>query len=788
MTLTVDFDSLPRTFYMPTGGTVAIRFIDKSVTTNGVVNSWAWTFGDTGTASTQNPSHTYTAAGTYDVSLTCDDSGGTGATTVTKTAWIKIEAGTFTPPAQNTAFRNITIFVYERSSETAPKGTCICRTKTAACNLFFTNLQVQGFITKAGKATFDVTNAGGGTADEIDLFESGTVGRYKNVAIIAGYDVIWSGKMTIANKELMSQPGTTPQKAIYHCEAYSDIKKLADWNIIAANQNTQTGKSAGELAALICATNTGEPDFIGTRGGFIDPSGAALQMTLSDTDKLTAFSTLTGATDYDWRTRMETMLFQYATFNGTNLTTITSAGLTTNALIGSWILFPTENYLLSGTSTPNYSGVLAWGRITANTGTTITAAVSGAATVPLTVDKCLIVQVPRLDFSSDLAETTPVRSFTNNLNVVKFTNSDNKDDLFTKATVKGKDTVTGKTEAVSVAAVTLFDSSKMAFEHSTVITYRTMGYVAGYEEGAADAGASSYIYLSGWGWANPSVSSFGVWYALVVAPTTGGSYGAGNTFKDPTEITWQGQKVTRITYNSSSLTTAWKTTGSMAFYYYLNGTVYGIPIYVKSYSDIDWTTGVMADQPQIKIGSELYTLYGTTTTSAGTDSVYGQYILHYPPIGSSLPYPHGPGCIVWRNSYYSETSPIAGSAVAVNGIINKTIQSDEGNAKGDFEVMAANALIQGSQYYQKSTMMVSYYQFTTNRVRDGVQLTGPVFIREGQRVSVIPSTGVTAIERQVVDWTLDAMKMTLTITLGDYIKDIYNTISTNTSATQKALL
>jgi hypothetical protein len=398
------------------------------------------------------------------------------------------------------------------------------------------------------------------------------------------------------------------------------------------------------------------------------------------------------------------------------------------------------------------------------------------------------VQVPRLDFSSDLAETTPVRSFTNNLNVVKFTNSDNKDDLFTKATVKGKDTVTGKTEAVSVAAVTLFDSSKMAFEHSTVITYRTMGYVAGYEEGAADAGASSYIYLSGWGWANPSVSSFGVWYALVVAPTTGGSYGAGNTFKDPTEITWQGQKVTRITYNSSSLTTAWKTTGSMAFYYYLNGTVYGIPIYVKSYSDIDWTTGVMADQPQIKIGSELYTLYGTTTTSAGTDSVYGQYILHYPPIGSSLPYPHGPGCIVWRNSYYSETSPIAGSAVAVNGIINKTIQSDEGNAKGDFEVMAANALIQGSQYYQKSTMMVSYYQFTTNRVRDGVQLTGPVFIREGQRVSVIPSTGVTAIERQVVDWTLDAMKMTLTITLGDYIKDIYNTISTNTSATQKALL
>jgi hypothetical protein len=301
--------------------------------------------------------------------------------------------------------------------------------------------------------------------------------------------------MTIANKELMSQPGTAPQKATYHCEAYSDIKKLADWNIIAANQSTHVGKSPGQLLSLICATNSGEPDFIGTRGGFIDPSGSALQMTLSDIDKLTAFSTLTGATDYDWRTRMETMLFQYATFNGTNLTTITSAGLTTNALIGSWILFPTGNYLLSGTSTPNYSGVLAWGRITANDATTITAAVSGAATVPLATDKCLIVQVPRLDFSSDLAETTAVRSFTNNLNVVKFTNSDNKDDLFTKVVVKGKRVDTGTTITSSFAAVTPWITAENRFTDSTYISHRTMGYVYGTQDNV-DA-STSYIFLVG---------------------------------------------------------------------------------------------------------------------------------------------------------------------------------------------------------------------------------------------------------------------------------------------------
>jgi len=770
MTLTVDFDSLPRTFYMPTGGSVVVRFIDKSVTTNGVVNSWAWTFGDTGTAITQNPSHTYTAAGTYDVSLTCNDSGGTGATAVTKTAWIKIEAGTFTPPAQNTAFRNITIFVYERASEAAPKGTCICRAKTAACNLFFTNLQVQGYITKAGKATFDVTNAGGGTSDEIDLFESGTVGRYKNVAIIAGYDVIWSGKMTIANKELMSQPGTTPQKATYHCEAYSDIKKLADWNIIAANQTSQVGKSAGQLAALICATNTGEPDFIGTRGGFIDPSGAALQMTLSDTDKLTAFSSLTGATDYDWRTRMETMLFQYATFNGTNLTTITSAGLTTNALVGSWILFPTTNYLLSGTSTPNYSGVLAWGRITANDATTITAAVSGAATVPLATDKCLIVQIPRLDFASDLAETTAVRSFTNNLNVVKFTNSDNKDDLFTKVIAKAKCSfpfirTTGvifpenTSISAAISAKDTWDAQTQFFANSTYISQRTEGYIYSY------SGGSTTVVLLDQGYAikNGDVVSF---YILVNGVFT--VYPNRTVSGSPTTQTQDDGTLTTTLVIDSALTA-----GSFSG----GGNMIVLPkIYVKN-------TGIISSFPALINVGAFTSAY--SVTSAGVDSAYGPYFVVS---ARYTPYlPHFTGCFISTQTN-TESSPESGSPVEIHGVITKTTIPDTSISPPDLEILACTTLIQGSQYYQKSTATVTYYQFTANRVRDGVQLTGPVTIREGQRISIVPSTGVTAISRQVVGWEFDASTMTFKLTLGDYIKDIYNTINSTTTSTQKALI
>ncbi|NIM51496.1 MAG: PKD domain-containing protein, partial [Gemmatimonadales bacterium] len=53
----------------PTTGTepLTVSFTDLST---GSPTSWSWDFGDTGTDAVQNPSHTYTAAGSYTVSLT----------------------------------------------------------------------------------------------------------------------------------------------------------------------------------------------------------------------------------------------------------------------------------------------------------------------------------------------------------------------------------------------------------------------------------------------------------------------------------------------------------------------------------------------------------------------------------------------------------------------------------------------------------------------------------------------------------------------------------------------
>jgi len=59
----------------PTSGAapLTVQFTDASTNTP---TSWAWTFGDGVTSTTQNPSHEYTAAGTYTVTLTATNSAG----------------------------------------------------------------------------------------------------------------------------------------------------------------------------------------------------------------------------------------------------------------------------------------------------------------------------------------------------------------------------------------------------------------------------------------------------------------------------------------------------------------------------------------------------------------------------------------------------------------------------------------------------------------------------------------------------------------------------------------
>ncbi len=61
-------------FTFATSGLTA-NFTDTSTDSGGTINAWSWTFGDGGTSTQQNPSHTYAAAGNYSVTETVTDSG-----------------------------------------------------------------------------------------------------------------------------------------------------------------------------------------------------------------------------------------------------------------------------------------------------------------------------------------------------------------------------------------------------------------------------------------------------------------------------------------------------------------------------------------------------------------------------------------------------------------------------------------------------------------------------------------------------------------------------------------
>ncbi len=74
----------------PTSGAAPLTVDFTDASTNSPT-SWSWDFGDDGNSTAQNPSHEYTSAGDYTVSLTATNAG--GSDTETKTDYISVSQG-----------------------------------------------------------------------------------------------------------------------------------------------------------------------------------------------------------------------------------------------------------------------------------------------------------------------------------------------------------------------------------------------------------------------------------------------------------------------------------------------------------------------------------------------------------------------------------------------------------------------------------------------------------------------------------------------------------------------
>jgi hypothetical protein len=69
----------PSASFTWTNAGLVFTFTDTSIPgSSGPITSWAWDFGDGGTSTLQNPTHTYAGIGTYSVTLIVNGTGGDG--------------------------------------------------------------------------------------------------------------------------------------------------------------------------------------------------------------------------------------------------------------------------------------------------------------------------------------------------------------------------------------------------------------------------------------------------------------------------------------------------------------------------------------------------------------------------------------------------------------------------------------------------------------------------------------------------------------------------------------
>jgi len=90
-TLDAQFSATPLTGTYP----LQVQFTDLS-TASGTVDSWSWDFGDGATSAQQDPSHSFSTAGKYTVSLTVTS--GTLSDTQSKTDYVDVSAPAGPPP------------------------------------------------------------------------------------------------------------------------------------------------------------------------------------------------------------------------------------------------------------------------------------------------------------------------------------------------------------------------------------------------------------------------------------------------------------------------------------------------------------------------------------------------------------------------------------------------------------------------------------------------------------------------------------------------------------------
>jgi PKD repeat protein len=227
-------------FGVATNGLTA-SFTDSSTDSDGTIASRAWNFGDGGTSTATNPSHTYASGGSYSVSLTVTDNGGA---TNTKTTSVTVSSPTNTPPVANFSFTTSGLSANFTDSSSDSDGTIASRswnfgdagtsTATNPSHTYATGgtYSVSLTVTDNGGATntktSSVTVSGGGTVLSNGVPVTGlsaTTGNTTAVytlAVPAGAtNLVFATSGSNGDADLYVKFGSAPTTSSYDCRPYT---------------------------------------------------------------------------------------------------------------------------------------------------------------------------------------------------------------------------------------------------------------------------------------------------------------------------------------------------------------------------------------------------------------------------------------------------------------------------------------------------------------------------------------------------------------------------------------
>jgi len=671
-------------------------------------------------------------------------------------------------PAASTNFARLSIFLYSGDNGTAINKLHSKSTYFANHNhLTYTELDFTASICRAGTAKFSVLDTGDSTTTERNLLAAET-----NVAIIAGNNVVWSGKILRSIHSKAKVYSAASVGGTYEIECESDIGKMKNQNIKTANvgdYNAPVGYIAEKIIEPNAATNI---DWRGlVEDSLIAWDGARVKYSITSADMYTQLMTLHQLADFDWRTRNNFLRMSYGA-SGYNATTkvITVSNMgphVADDLIGAWILFTNSTF---EDTTANNIGIVSFGRITDSTTTTLTCTtVQNKDLPPVSSENFVILRDPVIDIAPDLTQTSVQATFTNNaarsaslINGYEFDNKTDKKTLATKIIAKGKDWLTGKTITSSGSATVPWNNTSLFFDHAGYITYKTEGYVK------AGANTDSYLYIYGHGYALQVNDLVDVLYYDTAGVLQIESF----HLHAVAEITDEdGADLTKLQLNAALSHT------------YPVGTIMTCrKIYVNTANGIP--TG-----SESRVGDE-----NITFSAGGTDTVYGPYLTTTGVSDrgeSSTPvYPHQTGCLI-IDAQYTEAVPHAGSPVSDHGIITKTYTVDQIITKSDLDVYSSHNLIAQSIYYRKATFWCFIYDWYKSDVKlNGFELYDASFIQEGDRICVLEKSGDSNDsdhQWQVMSYRYVYGEGKIYVELGDYEMNVNTMMMDKTAALNQTI-